>query len=114
MLMAAAGASVSRFACDVALLPGFGPTDATTPLRLCWHTGNGNLTAGWRLGSLHNVFGSNYTRYIFTSNNPTYAPVGPQTDFVPPAAVPEPVSSAAFSLGLAGLMTVLRRTRRAA
>ncbi|BDC51022.1 hypothetical protein F183_A33380 [Bryobacterales bacterium F-183] len=106
------GAPISRNSCDTNRAPGFGALDASTPLRLCWHTFGGRLTGGWRIGGLTFLnSGNTYTRYIFTSNNPTYAPVGPQTTYVA-TSVPEPVTSAALIFGVAGAMTLVRRSRR--
>jgi hypothetical protein len=58
------GDPIDRDECDVAasdVEPGPNPD-----LRLCWHTGSGNLAPGWRAGAVTELNDStDYTRYIY-------------------------------------------------
>jgi hypothetical protein len=53
------GDPISRDECDILL-------DPNSDLRLCWHTGSGLLTGGYRAGATINLNGStDYARYVY-------------------------------------------------
>ncbi len=107
------GAAISRNSCDTVSAPGWSALDGSENYRLCWHTGSGEMNGGWRAGSAVNLNGSSdYTKYIFTSDNPTYAPSGVQIGAE--VVVPEPMTSSLVGLGLAATAVFLRRRRQRA
>jgi hypothetical protein len=96
---APAGAPIDRQSCDIVASTSFGGVDATTPLRLCWHTGGGNMSGGWRVGAADflNDEPTRFTKYILTADSAV--------------ATPEPGSLVLMGSGIA--MAVRRfRTRR--
>lgn len=67
------GDAISRNSCDT--------QSTNAALRLCWHTGSGNINGGWRVGTATGLNGSSaYTRYVYSSGTldstaPTATPV---------------------------------------
>jgi hypothetical protein len=72
------GDPIFRFLCDSLDTPNPG-------LRLCWHTGGGDLFAGWRAGaatSLEDDSAEDYTRYIYQGTPVLSIRVKPSTQAV--------------------------------
>lgn len=87
------GAGVFRSTCDAS-----GVANANmvgNDLRLCWHTNQGMLEIGWRVGALTDLRSSGYERLIFTSTGST---------------IPEPASWALLIAGF-GLIGAMQRRR---
>jgi hypothetical protein len=61
------GAPIDRNSCDYLATPDWnsGSLDATTPLRMCWHTNGNSLSAGFRCGR-NVVYDRLYERVIYT------------------------------------------------
>jgi hypothetical protein len=84
------GATVERDSCDLAADGDVHAVDASTPYRLCWHTGGGNMNGGWRVGGdiFQNLEPTGYLKYIYTAQSSP--------------SVPEPSGIALAAIALAG------------
>lgn len=91
------GSAVFRNSCDT-VDASVGPTSGQ---RLCWHTGNGLLEGGWRVGAAAGLNNSTaYERMIFAfTGNGT-------------GAVPEPSTWALLLFGFAGIGATMRTQKR--
>jgi hypothetical protein len=90
------GDTVYRISCDFPEVPG---DTSNIGLRLCWHTGAGNMNGGFRVGSVYflNNEPSGYEKLLFVDTG---------------GAVPEPASWAMLIAGF-GLVGAAARRRRA-